>query len=127
MTNQRAGRRRAWRFGRLAEAVVAGWLRAKGYRILARDYRTPVGEVDIVARRGGSLVFVEVKARDGPATGEAAAEALTRGQRRRIERAADAFLKRRPDLADSGIRFDLVLVGRTGWPRHLRGAWRAGD
>jgi putative endonuclease len=127
MTGKRVERRRAWRFGRLGEAVVAVWLRLQGYRILARDYRTPVGEIDIVARRGGLLVFVEVKARDNAAAGEASAQALTRRQRRRIERAAEAFLKQRPDLAGSSLRFDLVLVGRAGWPLHLRNAWRVGD
>ncbi len=112
-------RRQAWRFGRLAEALAAVFLRIKGYRILARDFRTPVGEIDLVARRSAVLAFVEVKARDTAAT-----EVLTRRQRRRIERSAEAFLRLRPDLADLEIRFDLMLMQRWRRPRHIAAAWR---
>jgi putative endonuclease len=113
----------AWRFGRIGEARCAWRLRLAGYRIIARDVRTPVGEIDLVARRGRTVAFVEVKARSG----EGAAEALTPRQRRRIVRAAAAFLAIRPTLAALDIRFDLMLVGRGLFPRHLRAAFRADD
>ena len=116
-------RRRAWRYGRLAEAAAAGWLRLKGYRVVARRFRTPLGEVDLVVRRGRTLAFVEVKARHEAA---AALEAVTPRQRGRIGRAAQAFLVRRPDLADCDLRFDVVIVGRGRPPRHLADAWRPG-
>ncbi len=116
-------RRRALRFGRSAEAWCAWWLRLKGYRILARDVRFYVGEIDIVARRGRALAFIEVKSRaDG-----ARAEVLGPVQRRRIVRAAEAFLQRRPDLAGLDLRFDLMLVAPWRRPRHLIAAWRADD
>lgn len=78
-----------------------------------------MGEIDIVARRGRILVFVEVKARAAPTP-----EILTVRQQRRIVRAAEAFLMTRPDLSALDLRFDLMLVGRSGWPKHLAGAWR---
>jgi putative endonuclease len=118
-----AEKRQAWRFGRLAESVCAGWLRLKGYRIVARGFRVPVGEIDIIARRGRTLAFVEVKARGN----DGAPEVLTPRQRRRITRAAEAFLKARPGYRGLDLRFDLMVVGRRRLPRHLADAWRADD
>jgi putative endonuclease len=116
-------RRLAWRLGRMGETVCAWRLRLSGYRIIARDVRTPVGEIDLVARRGHTLAFVEVKAR----TGDGAAEALTPRQRRRIVRAAEAFLAAHPSLTALDVRFDVMLVGRGLLPKHLSAAFRADD
>lgn len=118
-----AQRRRAWSRGRRAETLAAWWLRLKGYRILARDLRTPVGEIDIIARRGGVLAIVEVKARDNLA---AAADSLRPRQQGRIERAAGAFLASRPALARLQPRFDVILMAPGRLPRHLPDAWRPG-
>jgi putative endonuclease len=115
----RQTRRRARQFGRLAEACCAGLLRLKGFRIIARDFRVPVGEIDIIARKGRLLAFIEVKARQA-----AVEEVLTARQRKRIIRAAEAFMMTRPDLAGLDLSFDLMLVGRWRWPRHLNAAWR---
>lgn len=117
--NSAAGRRRAWRFGRWGEALCAALLRAKGYRVLARGYRVRVGEIDLIARRGAVVAFVEVKSRHTPA-----GEVLSLRQQQRIVRAASAFIAARPDLAGLDQRFDLMLVGRWRWPRHCRDAWR---
>jgi putative endonuclease len=114
-------RRRADRAGRLAETLCALSLRLRGYRILARRLRTPVGELDIVARRGRLLVFVEVKAR---ATLALAAESIAARQRLRVERAAGAYLALNPGLADLDMRFDAMLVAPRRWPRHVVDAWR---
>lgn len=101
---------------------MALWsLRLRGYRILARDFRTPVGEIDIVARRGGILVAIEVKARSDLL---AASDALLPRQRRRIERALVYFLAHRPELSELAQRFDLMLVTPRRPPRHLADAWR---
>ncbi len=116
-------RRRALRAGRLAESLCAAWLRLKGYRILGRNVRFFVGEIDIVARRGRTLAFVEVKNRAAAAS----PDALSPTQRRRIVRAAEAFLQTRPALAGLDLRFDLMLIGPWWWPRHLVNAWRADD
>ena len=124
MTAATADRHRAWRRGRTAEGLAVLLLRLKGWRILARRYRTPVGEIDIVARRGRMLAFVEVKARDGAT---AAAEAAARRQRGRIERAARWFLAHRPDGGWSELRFDVVLVAPWRPPLHIAGAWREGE
>jgi putative endonuclease len=117
-------RRRAWNFGRFAEGLCVWVLRLHGYRILARDYRTAVGEIDIVARRWNTLAVVEVKARRDLAK---AAESLTRRQRRRIARAAAAFLMSHPRHAGLAVRFDLMLVRPWRPPTHLKGAWREGE
>lgn len=113
-------RSEAYRAGRGAETLAALTLRLKGYRIVARGYRSRVGEIDIVAERRGIVVFVEVKAR---ATPTEAADALGNRQRRRIARAAEAFLAgRRGDFV--GARFDVVLIVPGRLPRHLIDAWR---
>ena len=118
-------RRRAEGWGRRAEDFCAFVLRAKGYRILARRFRCPAGEIDIVARRGGVLAIVEVKARP---TVEAALEALTARQRARLERAALAYLATGTagfvPQSDFSLRFDLMVVTPWRWPRHLANAWQ---
>jgi putative endonuclease len=116
-----ADRQRARSYGRLAEKLCALRLMLLGWRILARDYRTPMGEIDIVARRGRVLAIIEVKARR---RAEAAPDALTPFQRQRIQRAALGFLQSRPDLARLDLRFDVMLVGGNRWPLHLPDAWR---
>lgn len=116
-----AERRRREAAGRRAEDLCAWYLRLKGYRLLARRFRTPVGEIDIIARRGGVIAMIEVKARRSTADG---IEALSSRQRGRIRRASLAFLQKRPELEGKTLRFDLMLV--TPWrpPRHVIDAWR---
>jgi putative endonuclease len=115
----------AFSFGLTSETRAAWLLRCKGYRVLARRAKHPVGEIDLIAKRGKFLAFVEVKARRS--VGEAI-HAISPNQRRRIERAAEAFVAHRPDLAACDWRFDVVILeGRWGWPRHIADAWRPGD
>lgn len=113
-------RRRAERDGRRGETLALWWLRLKGFRLVARDLRTPVGEIDLVVRRGRLLALVEVKRRASLAE---AAEAIRAQQRGRIARAAEAFLARRPDLAALTLRFDAVLLAPRRRPRHIVSAW----
>lgn len=113
-------RRRAYLLGHRAETVAAVWLRLKGYRILARRYRTPRGEIDIVARRGTTVAMVEVKARDRL---DAALEAVTPGARRRIVEAAHLWLARNPAYADATLRFDVLLIAPGRWPKHVPNAF----
>lgn len=117
-------RHRAERRGRLAERLCRWHLRLRGWRIVAVDWRCPSGEIDIVARRRGVLAIVEVKAR--PDLDKAAASILPR-QRRRIARAAAAFLSARPDMAEMTLRFDVMLVAPLRAPRHLANVWRADE
>jgi putative endonuclease len=119
----RGGRVKAERGGRQAETVAAALLVLKGYEILARRFETPGGEIDLVARKGGTIVFVEVKARRAI---DAALFAVTRKTRLRIEAAARSFQTRHPRYAELGVRFDIVALA--GWRfRHVRDAWREGD
>jgi len=111
-----AFRRRAFRLGLGAETRAAWLLRCKGYRILARRFRSKGGEADIVARRGDALVFVEVKARGDL---DAAALAILPRQQRRIAAAARAWLARHPGQMMLALRFDAILVAPGRWPRHV--------
>ncbi|GGE49955.1 UPF0102 protein [Agaricicola taiwanensis] len=117
-----ADRRLSEAGGRRSETVAAWWLRLKGYRILARRLKTPMGEVDLVVQRGQSLVFVEVKARS---TLDLAAEALTPRQRERIVQAARGYLARNPHYGGHNIRFDLLLIAPGRLPRHIVQAFDA--
>lgn len=114
-------RLRAWRRGHWAEHLCALALVVRGYRVLARRLRYPVGEIDLLARRGGTLAVIEVKARRDT---ESAMAAVTPRQRQRIARAAEWLLAERPALAGLALRFDVMLVTPWRWPRHLPDAWR---
>ena len=99
---------------------------AKGYRILAQRFRTPYGEIDIVARRRNLLAFIEVKAR---ASLDEAAYAVTPRQQARIINAAQAWLQvwltAHPEHADFELRFDAMLIAPRHLPRHLLAAFDA--
>jgi len=114
-------RRRAYARGRRAELLAAWWLRLHGYRILARGFRVPVGEIDLVARRGGILAFVEVKRR---ARLDSAGEAVSRRNQRRVHHAAELFLQRHPELGGLQPRFDALLLVPRRLPVHLKDAWQ---
>ena len=115
-------RRRAQRAGLRAETVAAWYLRCKGYRIEAQNLRTPLGEIDIAARRGGTLAIVEVKRR--PNAGDLGS-AVAPAQQRRLVNAAGWLLSARPGLARLTVRFDVVLVTPGRLPLHLPNAWQA--
>ncbi|MCY4501543.1 MAG: YraN family protein [Alphaproteobacteria bacterium] len=110
--------------GRRAERIAAWRLRLAGYRLLARRYRTSVGEIDLVARRGRRLVMVEVKARPTEAL---ARQAVPERQRRRIEMAARRFLAANPRYRDYAVRFDVIAVVPGRLPIVIPDAWRDGD
>lgn len=109
-------RLRAYKHGNRSEWLAAMALRLKGYRIVARNFRTRAGEIDIVARRGDLVAIVEVKARGDLAM---AMEAVGSVAQRRIEAAADHWLSRQPDHARLSVRFDLVAVLPRRWPVHV--------
>jgi putative endonuclease len=112
----------AFRLGLSAESRAAMLLFAKGYRIAARRWKTPFGEIDIVARRRHVLVFVEVKARE---RADEAAEAVTERAKRRIIAAAELWLAHHPDDMYRDIRFDVILVTPGRFPQHLANAFDA--
>lgn len=115
-------RRAAHRRGHAAELLCLWHLRFRGWRILARRYRVPSGEIDLIARRGRVIAAIEVKARGN---WDSASEAVLARQRRRIMRALEHFLLTRPDLGALDPRFDVMLVVPRRLPRHLPDAWRA--
>jgi putative endonuclease len=116
-------RRRAFRRGHLAEAAAAWLLRCKGYRILGRRVRTPLGEIDIIARRGRTTAFVEVKERP---TRDVALEAVSPRQARRLVAAARFWLAQSHGAtAGDDWRFDIVVVTPYLLPRHLPNAFGA--
>jgi putative endonuclease len=112
----------AFRLGLSAESRAAMLLIAKAYRIVARRWKTPFGEVDIVARRRRDLVFVEVKARDNF---DDAAEAVTERSKQRIVAAAELWLAHHPDDSQCFIRFDVILIAPGKLPRHIVNAFDA--
>lgn len=112
-------RQEAERGGRRAEAMAALWLRLKGWRILGRRVRTPVGEVDLIARRGKTVAFVEVKAR---ATAAQADLALDQYRLRRVAAAAQALAARYVKPADD-MRIDAMFIIPGRLPRHLPNVW----
>ena len=112
----------AFKLGLSAENRAAALLLAKGFRILARRWRCSAGEIDIVAKRGHLLIFVEVKARDRL---DDAAYSVTERQKRRIAAAAAGWLAEHQDDAQCDMRFDVILVSPRSWPQHIPAAFEA--
>ena len=111
-------RKRAYLKGQWSEKIAALYLRLKGYSILEHRFKTPVGEIDLLAQKGKTLVAIEVKSRK---TLEEAHMALTTFQQRRIERTLLYYLARKSSPLD--LRFDVVLISPWKWPCHIQGAW----
>lgn len=108
--------------GRRAEDWAAWYLRFKGYSILGRRVKTSGGEIDIIARKGGVIVFAEVKQRP---TREGAEESLTPYLIRRVSTAADIYYARTPSVQNMAVRFDaLFVIGKRWRIVHLKDAWR---
>jgi putative endonuclease len=117
MNNFVQERRRRYRRGHLSEWFAAAYLTAKGYRILARRWKAPGGEIDLIAKRGRRIAFVEVKSRLTLADAEAS---ITPRQRRRVRCGADLWLARHPSYQAHEIGFDLLFLLRGRWPMHIR-------
>jgi len=116
--NQRA-RREAQ--GRRGEALAALCLRIKGWRVLARRLKTPRGEIDLIARRGRTVIFVEVKWRSRAALLDQAVDPY---RLRRVAAAAEAVAHRYAK-ADDLVRIDVLLLAPWRFPRHLENALAA--
>ncbi len=113
-------RQKAERAGRFAEHAALWALRCKGYRLLAHRFKCPLGEVDLIMRRGEVTAFIEVKART---TRKAAIESVTAFQARRIAAAAGQWMARDPRAARQACRFDIVAVSPYQWPHHIENAF----
>ena len=113
-------RRATFLLGHRAEWIALLFLMAKGYRPLARRYAAAGGEIDLIMRRGGTVAFVEVKARGAM---DDALSAITATKRRRFSRAARAWLARKPWAASKTWRADAVFVAPRRWPQHIASAF----
>lgn len=121
MSRSASDRMKAHRRGHRGEWLAAAALMAKGFRIVARRYKTKLGEIDLIARRGDLVLIVEVKARP---TLISAMEAIGRESERRIEGAADLWLGRQRDHGRLSLRFDMVAVLPWRWPVHVENVFQ---
>jgi putative endonuclease len=121
--DRECARRAARAYGLEAETLAALSLRARLYTILDRNYRINGGEIDIVARRGRTIAFVEVKARSDL---EEAVAALTPMKQRRICRAANRWVATHPWAMGYTLRGDAIFIARGKLPRHLENAFELG-
>ncbi|MGE3747548.1 MAG: YraN family protein [Sphingomonadaceae bacterium] len=112
-------RAEAERRGRRAETIAAWWLRLQGWRIIGTRVRTPVGEIDLIARRGRTVAFIEVKARHDE---EGLALAIDRRRLMRVARATEALLPRYVP-AGADVRIDVILIAPRRLPHHLKNVW----
>jgi putative endonuclease len=119
-TRARRERQRRYRKGQRGEMLAAVYFRLCGWRILARRYKTPYGEIDLIATRGKVIAFVEVKARKEK---DLAAESIHRRNQQRVMQAAQIFLQHHPRYASFTIRFDACLIPWYGWPYHISDAF----
>jgi putative endonuclease len=114
-------RLKRYKDGLWAETVASCYLTLKGYRVCARRFKTPVGDIEIIARKKDVLAFIEVKRRPSHDEG---ARSVTPQMQGRIVRAAGAYLSRNPGLAGHAMRFDVITVAPFLRVRHLDNAWR---
>ncbi len=108
--------------GHRGEALAALFLQAKLYRLRDRRYKTPVGEIDLIAEKSGTIIFIEVKTRGKNADETMALAAVNHA---RITRAAQYWLSRHPAESGKDMRFDVIFLARGRWPRHLINAFPA--
>lgn len=126
MTNKKATPSSPSRYARglHAEHIAAWLLRLKGYALLGHRLRTPMGEIDLVARKNDTLVVVEVKRRRSHRD---AAGVINQRQRQRLCRAGRFFLATFREKGAYTLRFDVILVNKWGWPHHVASAWSDDD
>lgn len=110
----------SYKLGKLGELVTILYLKLKLYKIISTRMRNFAGEIDIVAFKNNTLIFIEVKTRK---TVTNIADLITYNQRRRITRAANVFLANNPKFSNCNIRFDFIVCSFRNWPIHIKNAW----
>ena len=113
-------RRKAYSAGKRAEWIASAYLLLKGYRTVARRFKCPVGEIDLILSRGNYVVFIEVKYR---AVREAAAFSISEKQQQRISRAAQFWIAKNHRVGIENLRFDVILLAPWRWPLHIENAF----
>ncbi len=106
-------------FGLLAEHIACLYLRLKFYQIIAKRYKTPFGEVDIIARKGRRIIFIEIKARRDTSL----MDFISKHQQQRITQAAQYFLLKFSKYQTYDLRFDAIIMNRYFWPKHFISYW----
>lgn len=106
--------------GLLAEFKAKSYLRFQGFRILTERFKTPVGEIDLIAKKGNLIIFAEVKLRG---TVEAAAEAIHTKNQSRVRSAAELYLQKYPEYNECELRFDALIMAPGAWPEHIPDAF----
>lgn len=107
-------------FGLIAEKIAAWYLRMCLYQIIAHRYKTQVGEIDLIARKRNTLIFLEIKARKDTAL----MDFITNRQKNRINKAAQYFLLYNPKYQKFNIRFDAIIVDRFFLIKHFKNYWQ---
>jgi putative endonuclease len=110
---------KAYKFGLIAEFFARLYLRVKLYKIIAKRYRSPFGEIDIIAKKNTQIIFIEVKARDDISL----MDFISKRQRSRIEKSAEFFLKQKPKYQNYNLRFDAIIMNGYFWPNHFVSYW----
>lgn len=110
---------KAYKFGLIAEFFARLYLRIKLYKIIAQRYRSPFGEIDIIAKKNKQIIFIEVKARDNISL----MDFISKRQQNRINRAAEFFLLQNPKYQNYNIRFDAIIMSKYFWPNHFTCYW----
>jgi putative endonuclease len=106
--------------GLQAEALAKLYLQLKGYSVLEYRFKTTLGEIDLIVKKGDVVAFVEVKLRK---TEDAAAEAVHVKNQSRVRNAAELYLQKHPEYNECELRFDALVMARGAWPRHIENAW----
>jgi len=114
-----AKKRSIYYFGLIAESLAAIYLRCKFYRIIAKRYKSPFGEVDIIAKNGNWLIFIEIKARKDTSL----MDFISKRQQNRINMAAQFFLLKHPKYQNHHLRFDAIIMNKYFWPTHFKSYW----
>lgn len=109
-------KQRAYKRGQSAEYIAAFYLLCKGYRILSLRFKTPIGEIDIVAKRGNLIAFIEVKARS---TKRDAVDAVSFQSQYRIRSASEIWLARYDQSRKYSYRYDIIALQPLRLPQHL--------
>ena len=119
MSNSIQEKRKIYYFGLMAEAVAAFYLRCKFYNIIAKRFKSPFGEIDIIARKNKQLIFIEIKARRDTTI----MDFISKRQQERITKAAQYFLLKEAKYQNYEIRFDAIIMNRYFWPQHFQNYW----
>ena len=112
-------KRRIYYFGFIAEIIASCYLRFKFYQIIARRFKSPFGEIDIIAKKSNKLIFIEIKARRDTSL----MDFISKRQQNRINKAAEYFLISHPKYQTYQINFDAIIMNKFFWPKHFKNYW----